>query len=630
MAKVIFITGQSNAQGRANSSLANSTELDYHSNCLIWNKLNNNFQPLKIGAYANNESSPSLHGVELPLAINFKNNFPTETIYIIKHALGGVNIDACSVGGTIYETFKNEYFQPAINFLLEIGVNPEIYIYYSQGEADSTASRYIDFNEKLSLLMNNYKNILCNDIRFIFPEIIEDGILTNDAEINNIFKNYEKNNNNINVLNGKNYPSDDNLHWNYEGVNLLGADLFEVISKRKGGEIKYSLPYDFTTYNIDVISQNKKIISEIDLKYSSILNFPFNNKGVVYIDIELADSNKSKLNNKFLPFHNLTSAINSLPADNNQTWVIYFINGGNTIGCELPFRNLEFYSNKDLIIDFTEVNQGGQIINNISNLANSNNIISHNYISNNIKIISNYTGVQRFTNGNIYFKLSGNLAFNLKSSGGTSASSYNVQSLVPTELIIREWYCYNTHGSYILGFKDGSNVKFEKIINIDLNNKNTFRFTNYNTEHNSNIEIDEINFVSGEFKSLLPINIKKLTGNGILNSKKTIFNNCISDNGVSFNFQNAEQLEGVLISNNSINGNVSTELNIRNFEGKINNLTVTGKVICKGVNEINATVFINTSKISNALDIYNGVTIINGTISNNGTEVIQKGILKIN
>lgn len=622
MAKVIFITGQSNAQGRANSLSATPQELEYHQNALIWN--NNEFQPLKISSYFNNQSNPNLHGVELPLAMKFKEEFPNETIYIVKHALGGSNIDANYIGGGVYENFKTNFFEPAINNLLSNGIEPEVYIYYSQGEAEANASRYQDFNYKLSLLINNYRNILKSDVHFIFPLIIENGILTHDTEVNNVFKNYEKNDAKISVIDSVNFPSDDALHWNYDGVNQLGNLVFEEIKRNKGGVVKYNLPYNFIGDNEDVISQNKKFIGNVDFKNAEIKNFPFQNKGFVYVDTNLSNSSESKLNNRFLPFHNLESAFNALPIDDNSNWCVYFINSTTATGCEIPFRNLEFFSEKPITIDFSNVNKEGVIINTINSLANANNIITHNYTSGNILIKSDYTGIQRFTNGSSFLKIEGCLSLNLKPNGGSNANYYNFQVKVPTNLRIKEWYCYSTQGSYILGFADGSNITFDKIINVDLNNKYTFRLTNFNTLHNANIEVKELNFIGGEFRSLLPVKISKITGTGVVNIKDITFNNCVCDNGITFNIVNLEKLEGVVSSNNFITGNVSSVLKIRNFEGKINALTVTGSLEFSGVNEVNTVNLITSNK---PVLIKNGITVINGVLN---ATVTDKGILKVN
>lgn len=631
--KVIFITGQSNAPGRASSANISSEELAYHSNALIWNS--GSFQPLKVGPYANNQSLPNLHGVELPLTMKFKTHFPNEIIYIVKYGMGGSNIDQNSPGGVVYEEFKNNYFQPAINWLLSNGINPEVYIYYSQGEAEANALSYPNFNYKLSLLTENYKNILKSDIHFIFPEIIEDGILTHDTQVNNVFKNYEKNNSKISVINSKDFPSDDNVHWNYEGVNLLGNELFKIITSKSGGVLKYPLPYNFSGENVEVISQNKNFIGNVDFKNANLVNFPFQNKGEVYIDTSLLNSSKAKLNNKFNPYCSLQDAINALPADDSSTWVIHFLKGGTINGCELPFRNLEFKSDKSIIIDFTNVNQEGSVTNNSNALASATNVISHNFLDNNIKLISNYTGIQKFTNGNVYFKIEGNVAFDWKASGGSTASSYILQSRMPTNLMLREWHAYQTHGGYILGFADGSNIIIKKFVNVDLNNKTTLRETNFNTLHNANITIENLNMIAGEFRSVLPVTINKITGTGIINSKNTKFNNCTAEPGITFSpTAVVTNLEGTLISDNYFKGTVTSNFTISNFEGKIGNLTLSGagKVITKGNVSIDTTTLITTSvNDSTALEVSNGITVINGIVKSNASSVIiEKGILKNN
>lgn len=630
--KVIFITGQSNSEGRANSTLCTTEELVYHTNCKIWH--NSNFTDLKVGPYGNNKSAPNNHGVELPLAMRFKETLPEETIYIVKLGAGGTNIDSHLPGGNIYEDFKNNYFQPAINWLINQGIIPEIYIYYSQGEAEANASRYLEFNKKLSRLIENYKNILVPEIKFIFPEIIESGSLTHDIHINNVFKNYEKNNSNVFVINGKNYPSDDNLHWNYEGVNLLGEDLFKFICDNSSDVVKYNLPYDFVSENIEVITKDIDYNGKIYFKNSTLTDFPFQNKGVVYIDPSLPNSNLSKINNKFYPFHNLSSALSSLPIDDNSTWIIHFLKGGIVLGAEVPFRNLEFFSEQDLTIDFTNVKQESEIIASSPTKASVNNIININFLSENIKIISNYVGIQRFTNNSPYLKISGSISFDWKSSGGNNASNYIFQCKVKTNLIIREWIAYSTHGAYILGFADGSTVNIKKIINIDLSTKYTFRETNFNILHNASIIIEEIVMQSGEFRSLIPIEINKITGTGVINSKSTKFNNCKCDIGITFNNLNATKVEGTLISDNYWKASTSGELLIKNFEGKANNISLTGlgKIITKGNTCIDTTTLITASPNDVVVfEVCNGITVLNGVLKTNNTSTfVEKGILKIN
>lgn len=635
--RVLFITGQSNAQGRANSSIASAAEKEAHQNALIWSKANGQFEPLKISSYSNNQSLPSLHGVELPIAMKFKEKFPNEVVYIVKYALGGSNIDDNYINGGVYNEFKDNFFQPAINEILNSGKIPYIHFYYSQGEAEATASRSIDFNFKLNLLIANYKKVLDSKVHFIFPEIITSGILTNDEDINDVFKDFSVTKDNVSVIHSAEYSTDDNLHWNYDGVNQLGEDIFKIMLSTEGGTINTPLPYDFVENNI-VFEENVAFTGGADFNNCDDLKLPNQLYNVMFIDLTLANSDNSVINNKTRPFSNLSSAISALPPDNGVKSILWFINGGNAIGCELPGRSLDFYSDKNLTIDFTTINQGGVITLSGGSIESP---VEHNFIGTNITIKSDYTGTQKFSTPSIYYRISGNVAFNWKATGGTTSSDYIIQSRLKTNLTIREWYAYATHGSYILGFKDGSTIKVEKLINVDLSTKYTFRETVFNTLHNADITIDEVNMQSGEFRSLIPIKIKKITGTGNINSKKTQFINCVADAGITFNTISATELSGKLTSTNAwTSSTVSALLLINDFYGKINNvlLTGTGEINLKGNNEIlvASNFLANSGSNAEALKIINGLTVLNQTNSADvlltGTSftVIAKGIIKSN
>lgn len=616
MAKVILITGQSNAHGRADSSLATAGELEYHDKCLIW--YNNQFTPLKIGAYGNNKSNPGLFGAELPIAMNFKANYPDETVYIIKHALGGVDIDNCLPGGAVYEEFMTNNVVPAINSLLSSGIKPEVYLYFSQGEADANESRYKQYNEKLSMLINTYRDKLCPDIKFIFPEIITTGILTRDTEINNTFKNTAKNDTNVFTLDTSLLPTNDNLHWNYAGVNELGTLLFDVINNNKGGAVIYPLPYNFGVGNVDVVVKDQKYYGKLDFENSEVYNFPNQNKGFVYIDNTLVNSIKSKLNNRFLPFHNLHSAIASLPADNGMTWELRFLKSGVHSGCELPFRNLEFFAESDVTIDFTDINQGSEIMK-----GSTQKKFTYNFTSDNIKLMSNYAGVQRFCTNSNLFGLFGTVSFDWKASGGNTATSFIVCSRLKSTLTIKEWRNYNTHGNYNFSFADDSTIIFEKILNVDSVGKTYFRPSSFNVKNNAKIEVKEINFTTGDFRTLLPLKIGNVFGSGTLKADSLTFNNSKFDSGVSINLLNAVYLSGETDCQ-SIYGS-ALALILDNFEGKLNAVATTS-ITTKGMTEINAANFTSTNGID--FMVKNGITVVNGILPS--FNIIEKGILKIN
>lgn len=231
--RLLAITGQSNASGRALDSDAAASELAVQTNTKIWVAgIVNDWQDLDVGT--NNQSTGNQHGIELGLAQKFLTELPNETIYIAKYGLGGSDIDANSPNGAVYNTFNDDYLEPAINQILSTGKIPYIHFYYSQGEADANGADYLLYAEKLQLLIKHYQRKLGKNVHFIFPEILELGANTNESDINDIFNAYQVLEPNVTTIQSKAFSAEDTQHFDYDANKLLAEEVFRSMVYKHG------------------------------------------------------------------------------------------------------------------------------------------------------------------------------------------------------------------------------------------------------------------------------------------------------------------------------------------------------------------------------------------------------------
>lgn len=264
--KLLIITGQSNAAGRGFDTDATSDQLAPQPNIKIWVAgIVNDWQDLDVGT--NNQSTGTQHGVELGVAHRYAIDNPNETIYIVKHAIGGTDIDANSPGGSVYQTLHDDFLNPAIDNLLSNNLIPSVYFYFSQGEADSNSADYLLYAEKLSSLIGHYESKLGKRTQFIFPEILELGANTNESDINDIFNANHVLKDNVFTIQSKAYDANDLQHFSYLGLLDIADDIYDVMNTKTGALILNSV----TNYEADLVNY---LSGDFDYANATVFNFP--------------------------------------------------------------------------------------------------------------------------------------------------------------------------------------------------------------------------------------------------------------------------------------------------------------------------------------------------------------------
>ena len=242
--RVLLITGQSNAQGAVPFDDLPASDLDTFSNIQIWFITNNQLEDLQLGINNKNKPYEDKHGVELGLAHQFVSPEP-EPLYMIKHALGGTNIDSHLeasysdeiTDGTVWDAFRNDHVRRGINNLLAQGKRPFVYLYWCQGENDSFVSRVDDYERRFDSWVSMWKADLGADLPFIVCEIIETD--SDDTTINNVFRDKALTEPNMRVIDTDGLPDKgDNLHYN--------TAAFETIASRCIGYMKELTPIEIT------------------------------------------------------------------------------------------------------------------------------------------------------------------------------------------------------------------------------------------------------------------------------------------------------------------------------------------------------------------------------------------------
>lgn len=220
----IGLTGQSNASERALNSDAEASEIKDYPNFKVWVSGNvyQTYNPSTFG-------DASKHNILLHLAIWFENNKPDLIVYASNYAVGGTSIVNHLTGGSVYETYWNNHFLPSIQSLIASGKTVYPLLLFLQGEADSnnTADTF-QYREN----HNNWVKLWQDNVSVRLPimcvEVIESDL--NDQIINQVKTLEEKEQINVVKVSNKDAASNDNLHYNYAGLQTICNRVIEAIN----------------------------------------------------------------------------------------------------------------------------------------------------------------------------------------------------------------------------------------------------------------------------------------------------------------------------------------------------------------------------------------------------------------
>lgn len=179
------------------------------------------------------------HGIEL----GFTQRNPTagfeKPFYYIEYALGYTEIVRHLSGGDIYTIFWNDYVKPRINQLIAEGKRPFVYLYWLQGERDSSLEPEL-YADRFDTWVDLWKTNLGADLPFIIPEIIESN--ANDITINDAFRNKALIEPNMRVINTQDLTDiGDGLHFDYEAYQNINDRMIPILKELTPIEIKNPL-----------------------------------------------------------------------------------------------------------------------------------------------------------------------------------------------------------------------------------------------------------------------------------------------------------------------------------------------------------------------------------------------------
>lgn len=224
--RLIIITGQSNADGRANQAQLTTAERDPQPQAKIWT--GSAFATYDYGVNDDGDGTSSAdHGWDPLFAYQFNTYFPGETVYMVKHAVGGTAIIEHLSGGSVYTVLEPRVTN-AINNLIASGKQVYPYFFFSQGERDAnigtTGATYYSRYESLISLWRT--NLGVTNISWVTTEILLDCYPNEpiiNAELNNIGTNYEM----ISTIPMKNLTDvGDGLHFDTQAIRDSMSDIW--------------------------------------------------------------------------------------------------------------------------------------------------------------------------------------------------------------------------------------------------------------------------------------------------------------------------------------------------------------------------------------------------------------------
>lgn len=241
--RVILMTGQSNSRGRAKISELDLNEGEPNPNVMIWNESADEFQVCEIGVN-NMGASLGNFGIEIEVMDRLENYFPDETIYIIKLGVGSSRIETHLLGGVNYVEFWNNYVVRGVNRLLNEGKTPFCSLYWSQGE-----SNLRDIPQEYTANFNSWINLWQGNLGIDLPITsceISDGEWAEPEPvsiINNVFHAKDITEPYYQAQYTKDYPvfSTDSVHYNKQGIIMIGGDVFNYFKNFIGVPISSPL-----------------------------------------------------------------------------------------------------------------------------------------------------------------------------------------------------------------------------------------------------------------------------------------------------------------------------------------------------------------------------------------------------
>ena len=240
-ARVIILTGQSNAAGRAPNASATPSELSVQTHVKIWSKTNSQFESLQVG----NNNLPAQsgdHGLELGLAQNFQTYFPGETLYLIKWAVSSTEIAQHLEGGAVYEELWDNYVVAGINDLIDDGKIPYVHVALWQGERDantnisSPGGEYTLHAGRFDTWVSLWKSNFSSNIPLMVCEIKEPAPSGYESTtINTNFNNKAATENYLGVMATKSLSDiGDSLHFDYAAQKTASALILGFMQNNLG------------------------------------------------------------------------------------------------------------------------------------------------------------------------------------------------------------------------------------------------------------------------------------------------------------------------------------------------------------------------------------------------------------
>lgn len=224
---LILFTGQSNSDERALNSELDPSDLRDYPNLLVYDISIQGFtiyNPTKF-----NDSNK--HNILLHFAKELESINPDQIFYVVNYGVGGTPISDHLAGGAVYEVFYNNYYLPALEYLLSEGKTPCIFMFFAQGERDSnTDAEAVAFEDKQLQWVNEWQTRTSRRLPICNFQIIESD--ANDILINNSFKNRFRDQINCDYIYTQDASSDDGLHYNAAGLALLAPRMISFIKHR--------------------------------------------------------------------------------------------------------------------------------------------------------------------------------------------------------------------------------------------------------------------------------------------------------------------------------------------------------------------------------------------------------------
>lgn len=237
---VLIQSGQSNYTDLEPNSNAPLDELGIFNSLELWDINSQSF-------LAYEKDFIESHNLNLGLARMLSPyNIP---IKIINVSTSATDINDHISGGVVYELLWSQV-QNAINQILSNGKNPVVFFHFIQGEANSNSQELADvYGAKQLEFLNQWRDNLGANLPMIMSTIYERGnaaAIALDKQINDLKRNLYKDGLIQGLIEVEDFPSDDDLHRNYQGFQREARALIGVLSNiRSGIIVNQNLPFNY-------------------------------------------------------------------------------------------------------------------------------------------------------------------------------------------------------------------------------------------------------------------------------------------------------------------------------------------------------------------------------------------------